>query len=92
MKNSYLNLLPKLLYSYFNIIILAQEHYPSLEDALPHTDVLYMTRIQRERFPSMEEYDKVRAYHVLVCSHCTQSYMHVSQLSPRLTIIGSVGL
>ncbi len=41
------------------IIILTQEHFPSLEAALPHTDVLYMTRIQRERFPSMEEYDKV---------------------------------
>ena len=36
-----------------------QETYPDLESALPHTDVLYMTRIQKERFPSVEEYQKV---------------------------------
>ena len=28
-------------------------------DALPDTDVLYVTRIQRERFSSKEEYEKV---------------------------------
>ena len=37
-----------------------QETYSDLESALPHTDVLYMTRIQKERFPSVEEYQKVR--------------------------------
>ena len=30
-----------------------------MEEALPQTDVLYMTRIQRERFPTQESYDKV---------------------------------
>ncbi len=30
----------------------------SLEDAIPSLDVLYMTRIQRERFGSAEEYEK----------------------------------
>jgi len=29
-----------------------------LESILPDTDVLYMTRIQRERFTSMDEYNK----------------------------------
>ncbi|OQV15901.1 CAD protein [Hypsibius exemplaris] len=33
-----------------------QEDYPSLEAALPDTHVLYMTRIQKERFASDEEY------------------------------------
>lgn len=36
-----------------------QEEYTSLEAVLPETDVLYMTRIQRERFETQEEYDKV---------------------------------
>ncbi|KAF7990987.1 hypothetical protein HCN44_000792 [Aphidius gifuensis] len=36
-----------------------QKDYDRLEDVLPDTDVLYMTRIQRERFTSQEEYDKV---------------------------------
>lgn len=35
-----------------------QKVYTSLEDVLPETDVLYMTRIQRERFNSATEYQK----------------------------------
>uniref|UniRef100_A0A3Q3FQX8 Multifunctional protein CAD n=1 Tax=Labrus bergylta TaxID=56723 RepID=A0A3Q3FQX8_9LABR len=34
-----------------------QEEFDSIEEALPETDVLYMTRIQKERFASEEEYD-----------------------------------
>lgn len=33
-----------------------QENFSSLEAALPTTDVLYMTRIQRERFPDENSY------------------------------------
>jgi carbamoyl-phosphate synthase/aspartate carbamoyltransferase/dihydroorotase len=36
-----------------------QTNFSSLEDALPETDVLYMTRIQRERFSTQQEYDEV---------------------------------
>lgn len=36
-----------------------QEEFTSLEQVLPDTDVLYMTRIQRERFATQQEYDKV---------------------------------
>ncbi|NOZ89240.1 MAG: aspartate carbamoyltransferase [Crenarchaeota archaeon] len=32
----------------------------SLEEVLPELDVLYVTRIQRERFPDPQEYEKVR--------------------------------
>ena len=34
----------------------AFEEIPSLEEAIPQLDMLYMTRIQRERFDSQEEY------------------------------------
>lgn len=34
----------------------SQEEFDSIEEALPDTDVLYMTRIQKERFASEEEY------------------------------------
>lgn len=37
-----------------------QAEFTSLEDVLSDTDVLYMTRIQKERFVSEEEYKKVR--------------------------------
>ncbi|XP_009459378.1 PREDICTED: CAD protein, partial [Nipponia nippon] len=34
-----------------------QEEFGSIEEALPDTDVLYMTRIQKERFRRAEEYE-----------------------------------
>ncbi|XP_056408727.1 CAD protein-like [Hyla sarda] len=34
-----------------------QEEFDSIEEALPDTDVLYMTRIQKERFECKEDYD-----------------------------------
>lgn len=34
-----------------------QEEFDSLEEALPDTDVLYVTRIQKERFDSVQEYE-----------------------------------
>lgn len=38
-----------------------QEEFESIEAALPDTDVLYMTRIQKERFGSTQEYEAVSA-------------------------------
>lgn len=35
-----------------------QQEFSSLEEAIRDTDVLYMTRIQRERFSSIEEYQQ----------------------------------
>ena len=37
----------------------------SLEDVLPNLDVLYMTRIQGERFESQEEYERLKDSYVL---------------------------
>uniref|UniRef100_A0A8C5SN20 Multifunctional protein CAD n=1 Tax=Laticauda laticaudata TaxID=8630 RepID=A0A8C5SN20_LATLA len=34
-----------------------QEEFENIEEALPDTDVLYMTRIQKERFASVQEYE-----------------------------------
>lgn len=42
------------------MLFLPQEEFGSIEEALPDTDVLYMTRIQKERFASEEEYNAVR--------------------------------
>lgn len=36
---------------------ISQEDFTSLEQAVPDTDVLYVTRIQKERFSSQEDYD-----------------------------------
>ncbi|XP_062823095.1 LOW QUALITY PROTEIN: CAD protein [Anolis carolinensis] len=34
-----------------------QEEFESIEEALPDTDVLYVTRIQKERFATVQEYE-----------------------------------
>ncbi len=39
--------------------------YQTLEEAIPKLDVLYMTRIQRERFASLEEYEKQKNVYCL---------------------------
>lgn len=39
--------------------------YTNLKDALPETDVLYMTRIQKERFESEDEYNRVKGHFVV---------------------------
>ncbi|KZC10488.1 CAD protein [Dufourea novaeangliae] len=42
-----------------------QEKFSTLEGALPDTDVLYMTRIQKERFVTQEEYRQVCGHFVI---------------------------
>ncbi len=41
------------------------EETVSLEDALPKLDVLYMTRIQRERFSDADEYERLKDSYIL---------------------------
>ena len=41
------------------------EEVLSLDDAMPKLDVLYMTRIQRERFDSLEEYERLKDCYIL---------------------------
>ena len=41
------------------------EETTSLEEAMPKLDVLYMTRIQRERFDSWETYERLKDIYVL---------------------------
>lgn len=39
----------------------SQKSYTSIDKILPSTDVLYITRIQKEQFDSEDEYNKVKA-------------------------------
>ena len=41
------------------------EEVLSLDEAMPELDVLYMTRIQRERFDSLEEYERLKDCYIL---------------------------
>lgn len=42
-----------------------QKEYTVLDEVLPVTDVLYVTRVQRERFDNLEEYEKVKDAYVI---------------------------
>lgn len=42
-----------------------QKEYPRLEDVLPETDVLYVTRVQKERFEDVAEYERVKGAFVV---------------------------
>ena len=44
---------------------MSQKEYRNLEDVLPTTDVLYVTRVQKERFASEKEYESVRGSYVI---------------------------
>lgn len=70
-----------------------QEKFDTLEEALPETDVLYMTRIQRERFSSQEEYESAYGLFVMTPQLMTWAkrrmvVMHplprLSEISPEL--------
>ncbi len=43
----------------------AYEETTSLEESMPQLDVLYMTRIQRERFDSFDEYERLKDSYIL---------------------------
>jgi aspartate carbamoyltransferase len=42
-----------------------QAEFNSLEEILPETDVLYVTRVQKERFEDPAEYEKVKGAYVI---------------------------
>jgi carbamoyl-phosphate synthase/aspartate carbamoyltransferase/dihydroorotase len=41
------------------------QEYTQLEKALPETDVLYVTRVQKERFEDPQEYEKVKGTYII---------------------------
>lgn len=61
----------------------------SLEEALPELDVLYMTRIQRERFDDPEEYERLKDSYVLTAEKMVlaKESMRVLHPLPRVNEI-----
>ncbi len=47
---------------------LKYHEYRALEDVIPFADIIYMTRIQKERFPDVLEYEKVKNSYILKAS------------------------
>ena len=53
-----------------------------IEVAIQESDVLYMTRIQRERFPDLVEYEKVKDSYVLTADMLAEAKEHLRVLHP----------
>ena len=61
----------------------------SLEEAMPELDVLYMTRIQRERFDSYDEYERLKDSYILTAEKMAlaKETMRVLHPLPRVNEI-----
>jgi aspartate carbamoyltransferase catalytic subunit len=58
-----------------------QEH-TTLEDVLPNLDIIYFTRIQRERFPDLQEYENVKGSYVIDTEVLKRAKSDVSIMHP----------
>lgn len=67
------------------------EETSSLEEHLNDCDILYMTRVQQERFPSKEDYDKVKDVYELHSSMLSgvKPNMKILHPLPRITEIAT---
>ena len=61
----------------------------SLEEAIPKLDILYMTRIQRERFDDLDEYERLKDSYILTKSKlaAAKESMRVLHPLPRVNEI-----
>lgn len=59
-----------------------QEEFNSLEAALPDTDVLYMTRIQKERFVTLEDYERACGHFIVTPHLMTRAKRRMIVLHP----------
>jgi len=66
-----------------------QAEFSTLEKALPETDVLYVTRVQKERFENADEYEKVKGAYVIdpAIMQTAKQDMIVMHPLPRVTEI-----
>ena len=57
--------MPNTVIQYIKDANLRYDEYTDIEDVIPHSDIIYMTRVQRERFPDPLEYEKVKNSYIL---------------------------
>ena len=57
-------------------------HCTDIEDCIADLDVLYMTRIQRERFQDLDEYERLKDCYVLNAEKMKAAPEHMSVLHP----------
>ncbi|OGT24978.1 MAG: aspartate carbamoyltransferase, partial [Gammaproteobacteria bacterium RBG_16_66_13] len=68
-----------------------QAEHGGLEAVLPETDVLYVTRVQKERFESQEEYEKVKDVYVITPETLTSAKQAMIVMHP-LPRVGEIAM
>jgi aspartate carbamoyltransferase catalytic subunit len=58
------------------------KEHSKLDDVLPEIDVIYVTRIQRERFPDVQEYEKVKGTYTIDESILAKSKSDIAVMHP----------
>ena len=61
---------------------LAYHQYTELDEAIPHPDVLYMTRIQKERFSDPLEYERIKNSYILNNNMLSNTKGNIKVLHP----------
>jgi len=64
---------------------------PEISDVIPKVDVLYVTRIQKERFPDPEEYEKIKGVYRITSDtlHNAKSNLIILHPLPRVDEVAS---
>jgi aspartate carbamoyltransferase len=68
-----------------------QAEYNNLEKALPESDVLYVTRVQKERFDDLDEYESVRGAFVITTETLTMAKERMIVMHP-LPRVGEISM
>ncbi len=68
-----------------------QAHHSRLEQVLPETDVLYVTRIQKERFSDPDEYERVKGTFIINAETLTRAKEHMIVMHP-LPRVGEISM
>lgn len=68
-----------------------QAEFDSLENVLPETDVLYVTRVQKERFEDPAEYEKVKGAYVIDPSVMRAARQEMAVMHP-LPRVGEISI
>jgi aspartate carbamoyltransferase catalytic subunit len=58
------------------------KEHSRLDEVLPETDVIYVTRIQRERFPDVQEYEKVKGTYTIDENTLAKSKSDIAVMHP----------
>jgi len=68
-----------------------QAEYQSLDAILPQTDVLYVTRVQKERFENLDEYESVKGAFVITADTMQSAKKEMIVMHP-LPRVGEISL